>query len=107
MLASPHQPDVWFIGPFDLSSDLGHPGELEHPDVARVVNEVLDQLREHRARIGAFARDAADVAAWHARGAQFLLLASDVTLLAGAARSALAAARAGLSGDAAGTVQNA
>jgi len=105
MLASPQQPDVWFIGPFDLSSDLGHPGKFEHPDVARVVNEILDQLREHRARIGAFARDAADVVAWRARGAQFLLLSSDVTLLAGAARGALAAARGGLSGQGASAAQ--
>jgi 4-hydroxy-2-oxoheptanedioate aldolase len=96
LLASPHQPDVWFIGPFDLSSDLGHPGELEHPDVAGVVTTILDQLSRHGARIGVFARDAADATAWRARGAQFVLLSSDVTLLASAARTTLAAARAGL-----------
>ena len=96
LLASPHQPDVWFIGPFDLSADLGHPGQLEHPDAASVLAEILDQLSRHGARIGVFARDGADAAAWHARGAQFVLISSDVALLAGAARSSLAAARAGL-----------
>jgi 2-keto-3-deoxy-L-rhamnonate aldolase RhmA len=96
LLASPDQPDVWFIGPFDLSTDLGYPGELEHPDVQAAFDELLRPLGAAGARIGVFARDAADAAAWRARGASFLLLSSDVTLLAGAARSMLAAARSAL-----------
>jgi 4-hydroxy-2-oxoheptanedioate aldolase len=99
LLASPHQPDVWFIGPLDLSSELGHPGELEHPDVAAAFAEILEQLSRHGARIGVFARDGADAAAWHARGAQFVLLSSDVALLASAARSAVADARAELTAE--------
>jgi 4-hydroxy-2-oxoheptanedioate aldolase len=94
LLASPHQPDVWFLGPFDLSTDLGHPGELEHPDVQEVFAAVLGTLSEHGATIGVFARDAADASAWHARGARFVLLSTDVSLLAGAARAAVAGARA-------------
>jgi 4-hydroxy-2-oxoheptanedioate aldolase len=96
LLASPDQPDVWFIGPFDLSSDLGHPGELEHADVQATFEEILGKLEAAEARIGVFARDGADAERWHAHGARFLLLSSDVTLLAGAARSAVASARAAL-----------
>ena len=96
LLASPDQPDAWFLGPFDLSSDLGHPGELEHPEVQEVFGEILGALSAAGGRIGVFARDADDAAAWRARGASFLLLSSDVTLLAGAARSTLAAAHAAL-----------
>ena len=98
LLASPDQPDVWFIGPFDLSTDLGHPGELEHAEVRAAFATILEALQAAPAgpRIGVFARDAADAAAWHARGASLLLVSSDVTFLASAARTTLAATRAAL-----------
>jgi 2-keto-3-deoxy-L-rhamnonate aldolase RhmA len=96
LLASPDQPDAWFIGPFDLSTDLGHPGDLEHPEVQKAFGEILSALEAAGSRIGVFARDGADAAAWRERGASFLLLSSDVTLLAGAARSAVAGARSAL-----------
>jgi 2-keto-3-deoxy-L-rhamnonate aldolase RhmA len=76
---------VWFIGPFDLSSDLGHPGELEHPDVAAAMDGALGELRARGATVGVFARDGADALEWRTRGAQLILLGSDATLLAGAA----------------------
>ncbi len=50
--------------------------------MASVVSEILDQLNLAGACIGLFARDA-----------RFVLLSSDVALLASAARSAVAAAR--------------
>jgi len=96
LLASPDQPDAWFIGPFDLSTDLGYPGDLEHPEVQKAFGEILSALEAAGSRIGVFARDGADAAAWRERGASFLLLSSDVTLLAGAARSAVAGARSAL-----------
>ena len=88
LLASPDQPDVWFIGPFDLSADLGRPGELEHPEVRAAIDGVLATLRGAGATIGAFARDGADARDWRSRGAQLILISSDVMLLAGSARSA-------------------
>ena len=88
LLAGAHAPDVWFIGPFDLSADLGHPGELEHPDVRAAVDEALDALRGAGATIGAFARDGADARDWRSRGAQLIVISSDVMLLAGSARNA-------------------
>jgi 2-keto-3-deoxy-L-rhamnonate aldolase RhmA len=96
LLASPDQPDVWFIGPFDLSTDLSRPGELEHPDVKAAFTEIVDALTAAEARIGVFARDGADAASWRERGASFLLVSSDVTMLAGAARATHAAARAAI-----------
>ena len=88
LLAGAHAPDVWFIGPFDLSADLGHPGELEHPEVRATIDEALDALRGAGATIGAFARDGADARDWRSRGAQLILISSDVMLLAGSACSA-------------------
>ena len=89
LLESADGPDVWFIGPVDLANDLGHPGEQDHPDVTAVVAGVLEVLRRRSASVGVFARDAADALEWRSRGAQVILLASDVGLLAGAARAAI------------------
>ena len=91
LLAGAHAPDVWFVGPFDLSADLGHPGELEHPEVRAAVDEALEALRGAGAAIGPFARDGADARDWRLRGAQLILISSDVMLLAGSARNAASA----------------
>lgn len=88
LLAGAHSPDVWFIGPFDLSADLGHPGEVEHHEVRAAIDEALDALHGAGATIGAFARDGADAREWRLRGAQLILISSDVMLLAGSARNA-------------------
>ena len=93
LLASEHPPDLWLIGPFDLSADLGHPGELEHPQVSAAIDAAIEALRDAGARVGAFARDAADARDWRSRGAQLILISSDVTLLAVAARNAAQALR--------------
>jgi 2-keto-3-deoxy-L-rhamnonate aldolase RhmA len=93
LLRSPFSPDIWFIGPLDLSSDLGHPGAFSHPDVTRTIDHVLASVHEHGARSGIFARDPQDAQQWLARGVSFILLGSDLTLLAAAARDSLAAVR--------------
>ena len=91
LLASDAQPDVWFIGPLDLSTDLGHPGELDHPEVRAAIDEIVASVCASRGRIGAFARDVEDARAWLERGAQLILLGSDVTILGAAARGAVTA----------------
>jgi 2-keto-3-deoxy-L-rhamnonate aldolase RhmA len=93
LLRSPFSPDVWFIGPLDLSSDLGHPGALSHPDVTRTIDHVLAAIHDHGARSGMFARDPEDAKRWIARGVSLVLLGSDLTLLAAAARESLAVVR--------------
>jgi 4-hydroxy-2-oxoheptanedioate aldolase len=91
LLAAEAQPDVWFIGPLDLSTDLGRPGELDHPEVRAVIDGVVASVGASGGRIGAFARDVEDARAWLERGAQLILLGSDVTILGAAARGAVRA----------------
>ena len=96
MLDAPHAPDAWFLGPFDLSNDLGHPGDESHPDVQGAFDDVLTAVQARGARIGVFARDVAAAQQWLARGASLIALGSDVTMLAGAARGVLDEWRAGI-----------
>jgi 2-keto-3-deoxy-L-rhamnonate aldolase RhmA len=87
LLESQDQPDLWFIGPLDLSADLGHPGELDHPEVQLGLERTCAALARARRAFGAFAPSADRAAGWRARGAALTLVGSDVTLLAGAARA--------------------
>ena len=91
MCATAPPPDAWFIGPFDLSNDLGHPGDQDHPDVQRAFERILTVLSARGARVGAYAHDANDARHWLARGASVIVLGSDVGLLSSAARAALEA----------------
>ena len=75
-------PDAWFIGPVDLSCDLGHPGDLEHPDVRAAIITAADSILAAGAPLGIFAAGERDAAAWRARGATYVLAGSDLTLLA-------------------------
>ncbi len=82
LLREERAPDAWFIGPVDLSCDLGHPGELEHPDVRAAIATAADAILGAGARLGVFAGGERDAAAWRARGATYVLAGSDLTLLA-------------------------
>ena len=82
LLAADARPDAWFIGPVDLSCDLGHPGALDHPDVRAALDGAAVAIRAAGATLGAFAATEGDAAAWRVRGASYVVAGSDVTLLA-------------------------
>jgi 2-keto-3-deoxy-L-rhamnonate aldolase RhmA len=82
LLAEERGPDAWFIGPVDLSCDLGHPGDLTHPDVRDAIATAADAILGAGARLGIFVSDERAAAAWRERGATYLLAGSDLTLLA-------------------------
>lgn len=46
-IASVEGVDGLFVGPGDLSNDLGHPGELTHPSVSAVIDTVAEACRKH------------------------------------------------------------
>ena len=37
--------DVFFVAPGDLAQSMGHPGETEHPEVVRVIEDALRRIR--------------------------------------------------------------
>lgn len=86
LLATPDGPDVWFLGPMDLSRDLGHPGEVAHPDVQAALDRAAGTILDGGGRLGAFAADEHDAGRWRAKGATLVVVGSDVALLAATAR---------------------
>ena len=85
--------DVLFIGPADLSHDLGIPGDFGNPRFTRALDRVAAAAQAHGKAAGILLQDASEVPAYLARGYRFLGIGSDYGQVAKGARSQLAAAR--------------
>lgn len=49
--------DVIFIGPTDLSSAMGHPGQVKHPEVQKMINNLVKEIRAAGKAAGTIAYD--------------------------------------------------
>lgn len=85
--------DVLFIGPRDLSHDLGVPGDVSAPAFVEALETVLAAGRRHGKACGLLVNDGAGAAQRLAQGWAFVAIGSDSTLLASASRAALERAR--------------
>ncbi|MEW9919963.1 aldolase/citrate lyase family protein [Marimonas sp. MJW-29] len=79
--------DGVFIGPADLAADMGHMGDMHHPDVQKAIMDAIRRIRAAGKAPGILAtqegmtKDAFDA------GAQFVAVGADSLLLVGAARA--------------------
>jgi 2-keto-3-deoxy-L-rhamnonate aldolase RhmA len=87
--------DVAFIGSLDLSVDAGAPGRADAPAVRRLVAMVESAAARTGTHLGVFAATADAAASAVAAGYRYIAVGADITMLAGAARSLVAAARGG------------
>jgi len=85
--------DVLFIGPRDLSHDLGVPGDVTAPAYIEALAAVLAAARGHGKACGMLVADGTAAAARLAEGWSFLAIGSDSTLLAAAIQTELGRAR--------------
>jgi 2-dehydro-3-deoxyglucarate aldolase/4-hydroxy-2-oxoheptanedioate aldolase len=85
--------DVLFIGPADLSHDLGIPGEFANPRFTDALDRVAAAAAGHGKAAGILLQDASEVPAYLARGYRFLGIGSDYGQVMKGARSQLAEAR--------------
>lgn len=69
--------DVLFIGPTDLSHSLGHPGDIDHPDVVAAMDCVASAVRPSDKVLGVFAGTADTAVRWLDRGARYLATTPD------------------------------
>ena len=63
--------DVLFLGPTDLSQSLGHPGELDHPDVVAAMDRVADAVVGSGITLGIYAGSVDMTKHWLDRGARY------------------------------------
>jgi len=85
--------DVLFVGPQDLSHNLGVPGDLQAPAYLEAIERVRAAAGRHGKACGLLVRDGATAAARRAEGWAFVAVGSDTTLLAAAVAGELGRAR--------------
>jgi 2-keto-3-deoxy-L-rhamnonate aldolase RhmA len=76
--------DGFFIGPYDLSASLHHPGEFDHPDVVAAMNRVGDIVKrsDRMAGVHVVEPNPERLAEMIDAGYRFLAYASDMLLFA-------------------------
>ena len=92
-IASVDGVDVLFVGPRDLSHDLGVPGEVTAPVFLDALEQVRLAAHEHGKACGLLVPDGAAAATKVGEGWTFIAIGSDSTLLATAVTTQLARAR--------------
>lgn len=72
--------DVVFVGPYDLSSSLGHVGEIDHPEVIECIKEIIAKASAKGVKIGCFADTVEGGKKWRDLGVKFIGYACDTYL---------------------------
>lgn len=88
--------DVLFVGPNDLSANLGVFRQFDHPEFVQAVDRVLKAARRHGIAAGYMAGGAEEVLQRIDQGFRFVSAGSDARLLAGAAAATYQKIREGL-----------
>jgi 2-dehydro-3-deoxyglucarate aldolase len=76
--------DGFFIGPYDLSASLGHPGEFDHPDVVAAMDRVAEVVKRPQVLAGVHVvePDPERLESMIDAGYRFLAYASDMLFFA-------------------------
>lgn len=85
--------DAVFIGPADLAGSMGFPGSPGAPEVVAAVDAAIDAVRGAGKPVGVNAFAEADQDRVLARGAAFVFVSADVTLMARGSEAAVARIR--------------
>ena len=79
--------DGVFIGPADLSADMGYRGRAGAPEVVAAIEGALRRIRAAGKAAGILATDEAQARHWIAAGANFVAVGIDVLVLANGLRA--------------------
>lgn len=77
--------DMLFIGPYDLSGSIGKPGAFEDPEVKALFEEARDKIKASGTWLGCISSGAERSRDMFEEGFDFLLCASETSLVAAAA----------------------
>ena len=70
------------IGSNDLSGSMGHMGEPRHPEVMRVIEQIITRTRQTNIFVGMAIGDDVDfLNEWADKGAQWLMMGTDYSLM--------------------------
>lgn len=72
-IASAPGPDVVFIGPSDLSSAMGYPGQQNHPEVQKMIEHLVKEIHAAGKASGTIAYDLAALRKCKERGFRYIV----------------------------------
>ena len=76
--------DVVFIGPYDLSTSLGLPGQFDHPKVREAITEIVEKAGERGIAVGIWVPDPPSAHFWVDHGVRFVTVSNNELMLFGA-----------------------
>jgi 4-hydroxy-2-oxoheptanedioate aldolase len=76
---------VIFIGPYDLSTSLGLPGQFDHPKVREAISEIAGRAAEQNVAVGIWVPDAPSAHFWVERGVRFVTVSNNELMLSSTA----------------------
>lgn len=79
--------DVIFLGPYDLSQSLGVPGQIDHPDVIKTMEEAIAKSNNQNTIVGTYADDIKAAQKWVDLGVKYMSVSLDTVLLYEGAKS--------------------
>ena len=80
-IASVDGVDCVFIGPADLSADMGYLGDIFAPEVQSVIEDAIKRIRSHGKAVGIYMSNPVYAKRYLELGATFIAMASDAQLL--------------------------
>ena len=69
--------DVVFIGPYDLSTSLGLPGQFDHPIVREAISAIVNRAGERGVAVGIWVPDAQAARFWVSQGVRFVTVSNN------------------------------
>jgi 4-hydroxy-2-oxoheptanedioate aldolase len=72
--------DILFIGPYDLSQSAGYPGDIEHPVVIKLIEEIANKVKKSKKILGCFADKVETALKLKNSGFDFIAYSVDVSL---------------------------
>ena len=86
---------VAYLGPHDLSTSMGLPGEVGHPRVVEAISEFLRGCKRHGVVPGIWVDSIKDGRTWMRRGARFMTYGADFAMVMAQSKTVLKALRPG------------
>ena len=88
IITAPHI-DMVYVGPYDFSISMGRPGQYDHPDVRKPMEQILRLCLKHKVAFGTTPSGPKAGAEWIRKGCRFFELASEQGLIAEGAAQAI------------------
>jgi 4-hydroxy-2-oxoheptanedioate aldolase len=72
--------DILFIGPYDLSQSLGYPGQVDHPDVVRAIENLAKKVKASGKVLGTFVDQVDKIKQFKERGFAYIAYSVDLNI---------------------------